>query len=57
MIRLHLNLFLESLTSEELSFLEGLKAKSQDPGNDLNEIYYHTCGHFDGTKCKDKVPI
>ena len=53
--RLELDLFVDELTKEELSFLSSLKAKSVNIENQESKASHHLCGHDEGKPCKKEV--
>jgi hypothetical protein len=50
--RLQLDLLLDDLSTEELSFLSSLKEKSSE-----GTAKVHNCGHKDGKKCVNVVDL
>lgn len=48
-----MNLFLDSLSSDERAFLVKLKEKSYDLLHEPSLLNVHDCGHDDGNDCKN----
>lgn len=49
--RIMLNLFLDSISDQELTLLRNLKSKSIDVGEEKSTATIHDCGHDTGEPC------